>query len=522
MGQLYSGGTTSLPSVVTSNRSVLDLWWERITAEATLDREQMHDYQVEGADFIKANPYCACFVDLGLGKTVMSLTAITDLLWSDPRIKKVLVIAPLKVANMTWPDEIRNWYHTCHLDYAVLTGDEASRLHGLRQKVKIYIINRENVEWLVNTVGRRWDFDMVVIDEAANFKDSTTNRFKALAKVRPRIRRVVELTATPVSESYLGLFAMIFLLDRGERFGRKFQDYKDEYFKENRYSRRVEIRKDSPERITDLISDITLVMEAKDYLDLQPTRFIDVQVPLSAKEQARYKEMADTAMIEVLDEAGEATLIEAETAATLTGKLLQMASGFIYETKRVFADELEERVKVVRTPHILHDHKLERLDGILDDMREQNERVVVVYHFKPSLERLMKRYPKARVMDKEGRLVKDWNEGKIDLLFLHAQSAGHGLNMQKGGRVMVFFDLPWSLDLYLQVIGRLARQGQLYQVLVYHLIAKGTDDGRVVERLREKRDTQDWLFARLKRLAAKRKREMLKRIAALAEEDDDI
>ena len=169
----------------------------------------MHDYQVEGADFIKANPYCACFVDLGLGKTVMSLTAITDLLWSDPRIKKVLVIAPLKVANMTWPDEIRNWYHTCHLDYAVLTGDEASRLHGLRQKVKIYIINRENVEWLVNTVGRRWDFDMVVIDEAANFKDSTTNRFKALAKVRPRIRRVVELTATTVSESYLGLFAMI-------------------------------------------------------------------------------------------------------------------------------------------------------------------------------------------------------------------------------------------------------------------------------------------------------------------------
>lgn len=521
MGLSFSGGTTSLSSVATSVKYALDAWWARISADATLDREDMHGYQVEGCQFIKDTPYCACFVDLGLGKTVMALTAIVDLLWSDPRIKKILVIAPLKVANMTWPDEIHNWAHLCHLEYAMLTGDETARLRGLRQKAKIYIINRENVEWLVNVLGKRWDFDMVVVDEASNFKDSTTNRFKALAKVRPRIRRVVELTATPVSESYLGLFAMFFLLDRGERFGRTFQDYKDEYFKENRYSRKVEIRKDSPEKISELISDISLVMEAKDYLQLAPTRFIDVQVPLSKAEQARYKEMADNMMIELLDEQGDTTLIEADTAAVLTGKLLQMASGFIYESKKVFADEMQEKVKVERTAHILHNHKLERLDGILDDMREQGERVVVVYHFKPTLERLVKRYPKAKVMDKEGRLVTDWNAGKIDLLFIHAQSAGYGLNMQKGGRVMVFFDIPWSLDLYSQVIGRLARQGQRFQVLVYHLIAKGTDDGRVVERLKEKRDTQDWLFARLKKLAAKRKREMLKRIQALAEADDD-
>lgn len=522
MALSFSGGTTLLTSAATSvKRYLLDSWWERITQFATLDRHQMHGYQVEGTEFIKANPFAACFVDLGLGKTIMTLTAIVDIFWSDPRIKKVLIIAPLKVANMTWPDEIKNWYHTCHLDFSVLTGDEHDRLRALRAKAKIYIINRENVGWLVDQVGKRWDFDMVVIDEAANFKDSTTTRFKALARVRPRIRRLVELTATPVSESYLGIFAMYFLLDRGERFGRSFQNYKDEYFKENRYSRRIEIRKESPERITEAISDITLVMEAKDYLKLEPTRFIDVQVQLSKEEQARYKEMADTAMIEVLNEVGEATLIEADTAATLTGKLLQMASGFIYETKRVFADETEEKVKVVRTPHILHNHKLDALDCILDDMKEQGERVVVVYHFKPSLERLMKRYKHGKVMDKEGRLVSDWNAGKIDLLFIHAQSAGHGLNMQKGGRVMVFFDIPWSLDLYLQVIGRLARQGQLYQVLVYHLMAKGTDDHRVVERLREKRDTQDWLFDRLKKLAAKRKREMLKRIAALADGDDD-
>ena len=303
MALSFSGGITSLTSAATSvKRYLLDSWWERITQFATLDRHHMHDYQVEGTEFIKANPFCAAFVDLGLGKTIMTLTAIVDIFWSDPRIKKVLVIAPLKVANMTWPDEIRNWYHTCHLDYAVLTGDEHERLRGLRAKAKIYIINRENVAWLVAQLGKRWDFDMVVIDEAANFKDPTTARFKALAKVRPRIRRL-ELTATPVSESYLGLFAMVFLLDRGQRFGRSYQGYKDEYFKENRYSRRIEIRKESPERITDAISDITLVMEAKDYLELQPTRFIDVQVQLSKEEQARYKEMAETAMIEVLDEA---------------------------------------------------------------------------------------------------------------------------------------------------------------------------------------------------------------------------
>lgn len=502
-------------------RYPLDSWWYRISDSTTLDRHNMHRYQEMGCEFMKRNKFCAAFVDLGLGKTVMTLTAIVDLMWSDSRIKKSLVIAPLKVANMTWPDEIHNWAHLCHLEYAVMTGDETSRLSALRTKAQVYIINRENVEWLVNVMGTRWDFDLVVIDEASNFKDSSTKRFKALAKVRPRIRRLIELTATPVSESYLGLFAMMFLLDRGERFGRSFQGYKDEYFKENRYSRRIEIRKDSPERITELISDISLVMEAKDYLDLQPTRTIDLTVPLSKAERERYQEMANNAMIEVVDEAGDATIIEAETAATLTGKLLQMASGFIYETRREFADEAEERVKVVRVPHILHNHKLERLDGLLDDMREQGERVVVVYHFKPSLERLMARYPKAKVMDKEGRLVKDWNEGKIDLLFIHAQSAGHGLNMQKGGRVMVFFDIPWSLELYLQVIGRLARQGQTRQVLVYHLVAAGTDDIRVVERLKEKRDTQDWLFDRLKKLADKRRREERKQALALAMADDD-
>lgn len=519
---MCSGGTTLQTSAARSDRFVLDAWWERITADATLDRDDMHDYQVEGTDFIKDNDYCGCYVDLGLGKTIMSLTAITDILFEESRIKKVLIIAPLKVANMTWPDEIRNWKHICHLSFVKLTGDETQRLRGLHTKAKIYIINRENVEWLVNLLERRWDFDMVVIDEASNFKDSTSNRFKALAKVRPRIRRLVELTATPISESYLGIFAQMYLLDRGKRFGNKFQEFKDEYFKENRYSRRVEIRKDSPERITDLISDITLVMEAKDYLPAVPTRFIDVQVQLSKEDQTRYRSMADNAILEVLDEAGNETMIEAKTAASLIGKLLQMASGFIYETKNVFADEDEEKVKVERKAHILHNHKLEALDRILDDMKEQGERVVVVYHYKPSLDRLMKRYKKGVVMDKEGALVKDWNAGKIDLLFIHAQSAGHGLNMQKGGRVMVFFDLTWSLELYLQVIGRLARQGQLYQVLVYHLIAKGTDDMRVVERLREKRDTQDWLFDRLKRLKAKRRRLELKRLEALAEEDDDI
>ena len=333
-------------------------------------------------------------------------------------------------------------------------------------------------------------------------KDHTTKRFKALANVRRYIKRLVELTATPAAESYVHLFAQIYLLDQGERLGKTVTSYREKYFTQNRRSMKWDLRPGAKEEITSKIQDICLVMKAEDYLDMKQPQHIESPVYLSDAEMSRYNAMEEDFLTEVIQEDGESLVIEAETAATLASKLLQMASGFIYHSER---ELVNGKPKLNRTAHQLHDHKMDALEALLEQLDGEN--VMIVYHFKPTLERLLARFPEAVAMDKSGDAVTPWNKGKIKKLLVHPQSAGHGLNLQKGGRVMIFYDIPWSLETYQQVIGRLHRQGQTRQVLLYHLVAKGTADEKVVVRLKEKRDTQEWLFQRLKRLARKRQKE---------------
>ena len=478
-----------------------DKW--RASRRKNIERVEsdMHVYQHTALQFIRDNPFCALFVDLGLGKTVTAMTAAAEFLMNG-EVNKVLIIAPLKVANKTWPDEFSVWEHTCCMNYQVLTGDAKTRAQAIKSKASIHIINRENVEWLVDQWRTKWPYDMVVIDESSAFKDHTTKRFKALKNVRKYVKRMVQLTATPAAESYLHLFAQIYLLDQGERLGKTVTSYREKYFTQNRWSMKWDLRPGAKEEITSKIQDICLVMKAEDYLDMKQPQHIESPVYLSDVEMSRYNAMEEDFLTEVMQEGGESLIIEAETAATLASKLLQMASGFIYHSER---ELVNGKPKLNRTAHQLHDHKMDALEALLEQLEGEN--VMIVYHFKPTLARLLAKFPDAVAMDKAGNAVTPWNKGKIKKLLVHPQSCGHGLNLQKGGRVMIFYDIPWSLETYQQVIGRLHRQGQTRQVLLYHLVAKGTADEKVVVRLKEKRDTQEWLFQRLKRLARKRQKE---------------
>lgn len=521
--------------------------------EVVLFREDMHDYQQVALDFMIKNPFSALFIDMGLGKTCISLTLILELLKQDLSFGPVLIIAPLRVANETWPTEIKTWSHLAGLsckhireEEIVEKINEAGRkardafLHtlacngqttGLTKKqindewkkeigavvssarrraarlwllsdaidrpAAIHIINREQVEFLVNALGRDWLWKTVIIDESSSLKDHKTLRFKALCKVRPLIKRMHQLTATPATETYLHLFAQIYLLDQGKRFGKSYTKFSEKYFSFNRYSHTYKIREGSEDEIIRKISDICLVLKAEDYLDLKEPISIIRKVKLSDKARAIYDTMERDSIVE-LDNGAE---VEAETAAALSQKLLQLASGVLYESKLVEKDDDSGDFVRKRIVHHIHDEKIDELREIYEELA--GNPVMVVYHFESSLARLTEAFPKAVVMDKAGKCVKKWNSRKIPMLLVHPQSAGHGLNLQKGGHQIVFFDIPWSLELYLQVIGRLARQGQIYAVVIHHLVAAGTVDEAVVEALANKRDMQDFLFKLLKRLQRK-------------------
>lgn len=542
------------------------------------DRDAMHDYQESAVEFLKLNPFSALFVDLGLGKSVISLTTILDLV-REFETDCTLVIAPLRVANETWPTEIGQWRHTAALSAHRIRDEELvervneagaearellkrfgadadevqtfirrHRTLELRRKAKklgyggpdirrygakhidaamgapvspaerklyvqdcrrraaavavreqkarnpasIYIINREQVEFLVEAWGRDWPYDTVFIDESSSLKDHRTKRWKALKKVRPFMRRMHQLTATPAAETYLHLFGQIYLLDRGERLGKSFTEFTETYFKHNKYDYSYKLLPGAEEAIAAKISDICLTMKAEDYLSLEKPVMLVRNVRLSEREQNLYTTMERDSIVEL-----NGVEIEAETAAALSAKLLQLASGVLYDTQ-LMQDPITEEFEKIKTVHPVHEHKI----GSLQELQEEvgGESLLVAYHFKSSLERLQRAFPEAVVMDREGKVVKQWNSGKIKMLLVHPQSAGHGLNLQHGGRHVVFFDLPWSLELYLQLIGRLARQGQQKVVYVHHLVAQGTIDEVVLDCLLQKRDAQDVLFRLLKRL----------------------
>lgn len=396
--------------------------------------------------------------------------------------------------------------------YSLLTGDAKTRLRNLKSTAPIHIINRENIPWLVDHYKRKWPYDMVIIDESSAFKDHKTQRFKALKNVRPYIKRMVQLTASPLAESYQYLFAQIFLLDQGERFGRFITHFQNEYFNYNKWSMKYTIREDKKDPIIRKISDISLEMQAGDYLDMKTPQEITRFVHMTDSEKAQYKAMSRDFMIEIVNQQGEELVIEAETASVLAGKLLQMASGVIYQSEKVLV-EGSDTVKRNVTHHYLHEHKLNELDRLAEDLEGQT--LLICYWFKSSKERLLARFPDAVLLDKEGSQVAAWNKGKISKLLIHPASGAYGLNMQKGGYNLVFYDLPASYELFQQLIGRLNRQGQKHLVRLWYILTKGTDDEKALERLRNKKDVQDYFYDKLRRYHAKLKKRLMAQIEEL-------
>ena len=522
----------------------LDAFDRRIRAKfanVIRGREDMHAYQKEAVQFAHDNPFSMLLLDLGLGKSISMLTLIVDLL-NDFEFDKVLVIGPMRVATQTWPNEIREWRHTAHLNCSVIQisdddprvlqaaqeGRSAARLRGAspgeaasagnkaatackerlriaatHSSASIHTISVDWLEWLVEHWKWNWPYRMVIVDESSLLKDHTTARFKALAKIRNHpglLQRVHLLTATPAAETYEHLFSQTFLLDGGKRFGKKITPFRDEFFVKNQYTRKYKLRPNGEETILGKIADIAIVMKASDHLALQEPQIIRRPVTMGDAEMALYRKL-ETDFVVTLPDGSE---VEAETAAALSAKLLQMASGVLYET--YMDQDLEtEDFKKVKKVHRIHDQKIDELREIVEEAPGQP--ILVAYHWKSSLTRLQKAFPKAVVMDREGKCVKAWNQGKIPMLLMHPQSGGHGLNLQHGGHIMVIFDLFYSLELFLQLVGRLARQGQKHPVLVYMLTAVNTIDETVAAALKSKEDAQDNLFKILRRLIKKLRRE---------------
>lgn len=439
-----------------------------------------HDYQAYATNFILEHPISAVFLDMGLGKSVITLSAIFDLCLDYFSVRKVLVIAPLRVARDTWPAEIQKWDHLNGLSYSVAVGTELERKAALQQRVFLYIINRENVQWLVEESGLPFDYDMVVIDELSSFKSYQAKRFRSLLKVRPTVKRVVGLTGTPSSNGLMDLWAQFRLLDMGQRLGRFITHYRNSYFQPDKRNGQVVFSyKPLPgaeDAIYRQISDITISMKAVDHLAMPECVINEVKVALSEKEKKAY----DTMKAEmVLSLGGEE--IDAGNAAALANKLSQMANGAVYSEDRHYIE--------------LHKRKLDALEDLIE--AANGKPVLVAYWFKHDLERIQKRFTVRELSTSKD--IADWNAGKIPVAVIHPASAGHGLNLQAGGSTFVWFGLTWSLELYQQANARLWRQGQTADtVVIHHIIAANTIDERIMSALRMKEKTQSALIDAVK------------------------
>lgn len=439
-----------------------------------------HDYQAYATDFILQNPVAAVFLDMGLGKSVITLTAIKDLCLDSFQVRKVLVIAPLRVARDTWPSEIEKWDHLKDLKYAVAVGTEMERKTALMQKANVYIINRENVQWLVEESGLPFDYDMVVIDELSSFKSFQAKRFRSLLKVRPTVKRMVGLTGTPSSNGLMDLWAQFRLLDLGKRLGRFITHYRNQYFTPDKRNGQVVFSyKPLPgaeEAIYSAISDITISMKAVDHLNMPECVMNEVKVALSEKERKTYNTMKADLVVSLQGEE-----IDAGTAAALAGKLSQMANGAVYGEDKKYIE--------------FHNRKLDALEDLIE--AANGKPVLVAYWFKHDLERIKKRFDVREISTSKD--IQDWNKGKIPVAVIHPASAGHGLNLQAGGSTMIWFGLTWSLELYMQANARLWRQGQQADtVVIHHIIAAGTIDERIMAALRNKDKTQSALIEAVK------------------------
>jgi SNF2 family DNA or RNA helicase len=441
-----------------------------------------HDYQKFAAEHIVKKSIAALFLDMGLGKTVITLSAIQELVYDRFEVRKVLVIAPLRVGRDTWPQEIEKWDHLKGIRYSVAIGTETERKVALMAKADIYIINRENVEWLVKNCV--FDFDMVVIDELSSFKSGTTKRFKSLLKVRPTVKRIVGLTGTPSSNGLMDLWAEYRLLDMGKRLGRYIGQYRRDFFIPDKRNQQIIFSYKSvagaEESIYKLISDITISMKSVDYLKMPGCVMNKVEVFMNEEEKGKYETMRKEMVLSL-----DGTDIDAVNAAALSNKLLQMANGAVY-------DEDKKAVTI-------HDRKLDALEDLIEGAN--GKPVLIAYWFKHDLERIAKRLtarhiPFARIDDNES--IKKWNDGELPVALIHPASAGHGLNLQAGGSTLIWFGLTWSLELYQQTNARLWRQGQKQTVVIHHIISRGTIDENVMKALEKKDKTQSALIDAVK------------------------
>ena len=438
-----------------------------------------HEYQKYATKFIEENDISALLLDMGLGKSVITLTAIRNLIIKG-EVGRVLVIAPLRVARSTWPDEIAKWDHLHDLTYSVAVGTEKERLEALRKNVEIVIINRENVDWLVNKSGYRFNFDMIVIDELSSFKSYSAKRFKALLKVRPYVERIVGLTGTPSSNGLMDLWAEYRLLDFGERLGRYITRYRLKYFTPDKRSATVifsyKLLPGAEDEIYNAISDITISMKAKDYLKMPDLIINEVTVDLDPSERRTYETLRKEMVVQI----SEQEEIDAVNAASLSGKLLQMANGAVYD----------EDKRVLR----IHEKKLDALEDLIE--AANGKPVLIAYWYKHDLERIKERFNVREILNDQD--IRDWNNGKIDVAVIHPASAGHGLNLQQGGSTLIWFGLTWSLELYEQANARLYRQGQNETVVIHHIITKGTIDEDVMLALKRKEKMQSALIDAVK------------------------
>ncbi|QPR31886.1 DEAD/DEAH box helicase [Corynebacterium amycolatum] len=435
-----------------------------------------HPYQAFTTNYIETHPQAAIILGMGMGKTIITLTAINNLIYDRFTVRKALIVAPLRVARDTWPQEINKWDHLTNLRTAVMVGDKHTREQALNTDVDIYITNRENIPWLVDHVGHDWPFDMVVIDELSSFKSHQAKRFKALRKMRPHINRIIGLTGTPAPNSLMDLWAQFALIDGGDRLGKFITRYRNQYFlPDKRNGAQIYTYKPRPgaeQEIYDAISDITVSMRTTDYLDLPAVTYTNHPVTLSSPERAAYDRLKKDMVIQLGDDT-----IDAANAAALSGKLQQLASGAIY------IDDEHNTTTV-------HARKLDALEDLIE--QANGATVLVAYWFKHEASRILDRFPQARALATSQDFA-DWNRGKIPVGLIHPASAGHGLNLQTGGHILVWMTTPWSLELYEQTNARLHRQGQTEPVSIIHLVATDTIDTRVGAALSGKSVMQDAL-----------------------------
>jgi SNF2 family DNA or RNA helicase len=449
-----------------------------------------HPYQDFAIQHILNNPAAGIFLDMGLGKTACVLTAVNELIYDRFEIEKVLIVAPKRVAEDTWPSEIAKWEHLQGLKFSMVLGAERQRKEALKRKADVYVINRENVAWLVGYLGGTFPFDTLVIDELSSFKSPKAVRFKALKMVRPRLKRVIGMTGTPSPNGLIDLWSQMYLLDMGERLGKNITGYRRDYFIPGRSNGQIifdyKPQKNAQNLIYSRISDICISMKAKDYLTLPKCVFHTFKVKLSDAELNRYYEFEKKSVL-ALEDTDD---ISAVNAAALSNKLQQFANGAVYDEDR--------------NVHEVHTAKLEALEEIMESLNGQS--ALIAYNFKHDLRRItrtLKKYSPVQLSGSED--IAKWNRGEIQAYLAHPASAGHGLNLQQGGHNIVWFGPSWSLELYMQFNARLDRQGQTMPVVITRIVVEGTIDERIIAALESKKSGQDALMNAVKAIIRKYK-----------------